>query len=135
MISSNPLSPYYSPFPSNPQYQGGVDLELRTKKEDVFMQNNRILFLRNVHSLVRALRNNIFNFRSLSVKTFETYPTFRRIFLNFMRAREFISKPALQALYSVLLIPPLTNRRWPGPCTPVSYSTCRRSPRTPSSRA
>ena len=128
MISSNPLSPYYYTFPSNPQYQGGVDLELRTKKEDVFMQNNRILFLRNVHSLVRALRNNIFNFRSLSVKTFETY-------LNFMRAREFISKPALQALYSVLLIPLLTNRRWPGPCTPVSYSTCRRSPRTPSSRA
>jgi len=80
---------------------GGSDLELRTKKEDVFMQNNRIIFLRNVHSMIRALQNNIFNFRNLSIKTFETYPTFKRIFINFMRSREFINKTALQKLYSV----------------------------------
>ena len=78
---------------------GGNDLELRTKKEDVFMQNNRILFYRNVHSMIRALQNNIFNFRKLSIKTFETYPTFKRIFINFMRSREFINKNALQQHY------------------------------------
>ena len=65
------------------------------------MLNNRILFLRNVHSLIRALRNNIFNFRKLTIKTFETYTTFRRIFLNFMRAREYITQSSLLELYQV----------------------------------
>lgn len=76
-------------------------MELRTKKEDVFMQNNRIVFLRNVHSHVRALRNNIFNFRNLSIKTFETYPTFRQIFVNFLVARDYISNSSLVGLYTV----------------------------------
>ena len=68
------------------------------------MQNNRIVFLRNVHSMTRALQNNIFNFRNLNIKTFETYPTFRRIFINFMRAREFINKNSIQQLYKVGLL-------------------------------
>ena len=80
---------------------GGNDLELRTKKEDVFMQNNRIIFLRNVHSMIRALQNNIFNFRNLTIKTFETYPTFRKIFINFMRSREFVNKNILLTHYKV----------------------------------
>lgn len=80
---------------------GGTDLEMRTKKEDVFMANNRILFLRNLHSMIRALQNNIFNFKNLTIKTFETYPTFKKIFINFMRSRDYINKNALVKSYNV----------------------------------
>ena len=65
------------------------------------MQNNRILFYRNVHSMIRALQNNIFNFRTLSIKTFETYPTFKKIFINFMRSREFINNNTILNNYKV----------------------------------
>ena len=63
------------------------------------MLNNKILFYRNVFSLVRALISNIFHFDKLSIKIFETYATFRKIFINFMRAREFINKPTIQKQY------------------------------------
>ena len=76
-----------------------MNLELRTKKEEVFMLNNKILFYRNLFSLVRALISNIFHFDKLSIKIFETYATFRKIFINFMRAREFINKPTIQKNY------------------------------------
>jgi hypothetical protein len=56
--------------------------------------------------MTRALQNNIFNFRNLNIKTFETYPTFRRIFINFMRSREFINKNSLQQLFKVTKPPP-----------------------------
>ena len=77
-------------------------LEFRTKKEEIFLLNNKVLFLRYLHSLVKCLENNIFNFRNLSIKTFETYPSFRKIFINFMRSRDYINKQVLINLYQVI---------------------------------